>query len=210
MYNRLDFIQRANAGYIEEQYRRYRLDPSSVPEEWALFFAGFDLAEDPRRPGPAAGPSGVYGLVHAYREFGHLIAQLNPLGGDLTEHPLLDLAQFGLGEENLDQPVDPRPFLGMTQGTLRDLIGSLRETYCGTLGVEYVDVPDKERRDWLQERMEPTRNHPTLSAEDRRRILSMMLRADAFEQFLHVRYVGQKRFSLEGGATLVPILDMLV
>ena len=211
MYNRLDFIQRANAGYIEEQYRRYRLDPSSVPEEWALFFAGFDLAEDPaRRPGPAAGLSGVYGLVHAYREFGHLIAQLNPLGGDLTEHPLLDLAQFGLGEENLDQPVDPRPFLGMTQGTLRDLIGSLRETYCGTLGVEYVDVPDKERRDWLQERMEPTRNHPTLSAEDRRRILSMMLRADAFEQFLHVRYVGQKRFSLEGGATLVPMLDMLV
>src|SRR5262245_53302292 len=149
LYNRLDFIQRANAGYIEEQYRRYRLDPSSVPEEWALFFAGFDLAEDPaRRPGPAAGPSGVYGLVHAYREFGHLIAQLNPLGGDLTEHPLLDVAQFGLGEENLDEPVDPRPFLGLSQGTLRDLIGSLRETYCGTLGVEYVDVPDKERRDW--------------------------------------------------------------
>ena len=76
MYNRLDFIQRANAGYIEEQYRRYRLDPTSVPEEWALFFAGFDLAENPsRRPGVEAGPSGVYGLVHTYREFGHLIGE---------------------------------------------------------------------------------------------------------------------------------------
>ncbi|HET9327515.1 MAG TPA: 2-oxoglutarate dehydrogenase E1 component [Candidatus Eisenbacteria bacterium] len=211
MYNRLDFIQRANAGYIEEQYRRYRLNPESVPEEWALFFAGFDLAEDPsRRPGIEAGPSGVYGLVHTYREFGHLIAQLNPLGGDLTDHPLLDLAQFGLDEQHLDQPVDPRPFLGLSQGTLRDLIKALRETYCGTLGVEYVDIPDKERREWLQARMEPTRNHPALGADDRQRILRSMLAADAFEQFLHVKYVGQKRFSLEGGATLIPMLDMLV
>jgi 2-oxoglutarate dehydrogenase E1 component len=149
-------------------------------------------------------------LVHTYREFGHLIAQLNPLGGDLTEHPLLDLAQFGLDEQHLDQPIDPRPFLGLSQGTLRDLIAALRETYSGTLGVEYVDIPDKERREWLQARMEPTRNHPTLSAEDRHRILKGMLAADAFEQFLHVKYVGQKRFSLEGGATLIPMLEMLI
>src|SRR5262245_25226552 len=195
LHKRFDFVQRANAAYIEEQYRRFREDPTSVPEEWALFFAGFDLAEDPaRRPPTGSGMTGVYGLVHTYREFGHLIAQLNPLGGDLTDHPLLDLGQFGLDEQHLDQPVDPRPFLGLSQGTLRDLIAALRETYCGTLGVEFVDVPDKERRDWLQARMEPDRNHPTLSADDRRRILRDMLKADAFEQFLNVKYVGQKRF----------------
>ena len=211
MPNRLDFIQRANAPYIEEQYRRYQADPSSVSEEWALFFAGFDLAEDPtRRPAAGTQATGVYGLVHTYREFGHLIAQLNPLGGDLTEHPLLDLSQFGLDEQALDRPVDPRPFLGLTDATLRQLIAALRETYCGTLGVEYVDIPDKERREWLQARMEPTRNHPPLTPEDRRRVLRGLLAADAFEHFLQVKYVGQKRFSLEGGATLIPMLDTLI
>ena len=211
MHKRFDFIQHVNAGYIEEQYRRYRVDPASVGEDWALFFAGFDLAEDPsRRPGTGSAASGVYGLVHTYREFGHLVAQLNPLGGDLTQHPLLDLGQFGLQEQDLGQPVDARPFLGLSQGTLGELVAALRETYCGALGVEYVDVPDKERREWLQARMEPTRNHPPFAIEDRRRIVRLLLAADAFEQFLHVKYVGQKRFSLEGGATLIPMLDTLV
>src|SRR5499427_8794968 len=211
MANRLDFIQRSNAAYIEEMYARYRSDPVSVPEEWALFFAGFDLSEDPgRRPAPSRTTSGVYGLVHAYREFGHLIAHLNPLGGDLEDHPLLDPRQFGLAEADLDQPVDPQPFLGEFHGTLRELIAALRETYCGSLGVEFVDVPDKELRDWLVREMESVRNHSRLGAEDRKRILERLLEADAFEQFLHVKYVGQKRFSLEGAATLIPMLDALV
>jgi 2-oxoglutarate dehydrogenase E1 component len=210
MPDRLDFVQRANAAYIEEMYARYRRDPRSVPEEWALFFAGFDLSEDPARAPRAGEPvSGVYGLVHAYREFGHLIANLDPLGENLTEHPLLDLAQFGLSEQDLDKPVDPRPFRAPLQGSLRDLITALRDTYSSTFGVEYMDIPDPERREWLQDRMEPTRNHPELEPEARRQILELMLTADAFEQFLHVKYVGQKRFSLEGAATLVPMLDML-
>ena len=103
--------------------------------------------------------------------------------------------------------MDPRPFLGLHRGTLRELIGALRETYCGTLGVEFVDVPDKERREWLHERMEPRRNRPELAPPQRVRILRMMLAADAFEQFLQVKYVGQKRFSLEGGAALIPMPD---
>jgi 2-oxoglutarate dehydrogenase E1 component len=211
MPERLDFIQRSNAGYIEDMYARYRTDPASVPEDWALFFAGFDLAEDPaRRPAAARTASGVYGLVHAYREFGHLIARIDPLGADLEDHPLLDPRQFGLSESDLDQSVDPQPFLGDFHGTLRELIAALRETYCGALGVEFVDVPDKQLRDWLVSEMEPTRNRPRLGVEERRRILERMLAADAFEQFLHVKYVGQKRFSLEGAATLIPMLDTLV
>src|SRR5262245_38880787 len=211
MPERLDFIQRSNASYIEDMYARYRTDPASVPEDWALFFAGFDLAEDPtRRPALGRSASGVYGLVHAYREFGHLIAQINPLGGDLRDHPLLDPRQFGLAESDLDQRVDPQPFLGESPGTLRELIAALRDTYCGSLGVEFVDVPDKELRDWLVGEMEPTRNHPRLGDADRRRILELLLAADALEQFLHVKYVGQKRFSLEGAAALIPMLDTLV
>jgi 2-oxoglutarate dehydrogenase E1 component len=219
MHRRLDFIHRANADYIEAQYARYREDPQSVPEEWALFFAGFELAESPaRRPGMPVEPAasleglagGVFGLVHAYREFGHLIAQVNPLGGDPQSHPLLELSAFGLGETDLDREVDGRPFLGEHHGTLRQLIEALRETYCGSLGVEFMEIPDRERREWLQQRMEPTRNRAALAPSVRVELLRDLLMADAFEEFLHVKYVGQKRFSLEGGSTLIAMLDTLI
>ncbi|HYM82418.1 MAG TPA: 2-oxoglutarate dehydrogenase E1 component [Candidatus Limnocylindria bacterium] len=210
MAQRLDFVQRANAAYIEEQYARYRRDPDSVPEEWALFFAGFDLAEDPDRRPAGDRQGGVFGLVQAYREFGHLVAHLDPLGNNPDHHPLLDLSLFGLGEADLDREVDGRPFLGEHRGTLRDLIAALRETYSGNLGVEYMDIPDAERRAWLQQRMEPTHNRPGLDREARIDVLRGLLTADAFEQFLHVKYVGQKRFSLEGGASLIPMLETLV
>jgi 2-oxoglutarate dehydrogenase E1 component len=212
--SRLDFIQRANAEYIEAQYARYREDPDSVPADWALFFAGFDLAE--RRPGTDSGaPSGgVYGLVHAYRELGHLIARLDPLGEPVDHHPLLALENFGFTAADLDRPVDPassrQSFRGPFEGTLRDLIQALRETYCGTLGVEYTEIPDPEQRAWLEERMETQRNRPALGSEQRVRILEDLLMADGFEQFLHARYAGQKRFSLEGAATLIPMLDTLI
>src|SRR5213594_764248 len=178
MPGRLDFIQRANSAYFEQMYARFQKDPGSVPEDWAIFFAGFELAEGrtasagPERlaagstglPSPEVGSvgvvsagiqpnAGVFGLVLAYREFGHLIARVDPLGDNLEAHPLLDLANFGLSERDLDREVDPRPFTGNFRGTLRQLIEALRETYCSTLGVEYLEIPDKRRRDWLQQRM---------------------------------------------------------
>jgi 2-oxoglutarate dehydrogenase E1 component len=211
MTSRLDFIQRANAAYIEAQYQRYLKDPSAVPEEWALFFAGFDLAE--RRdlaPAVTSTASAVFGLVQNYREFGHLIARLDPLGRNPTHHPLLELSSAGLSEADLPAPTDGRPFKGDFHGTVADLLEALRETYCGTLGVEYMDIPDQVRREWLQDRMEPNRNRPALSVEARRTLLRRLLIADAFEQFLSVKYPGQKRFSLEGAATLIPMLDTLL
>jgi 2-oxoglutarate dehydrogenase E1 component len=211
MTRRLDFIQRANASYIEQQYQRYRQDPGAVPEEWALFFAGFDLAEAPGRAPQGAGRSGgVFALVHAYREFGHLAAALDPLGQNPGRHPLLDPAAYGLSEADLDRPVDGQPFRGTFRATLRDLIAALTETYCGSLGVEYMDIPDPERREWLAERLENRTHRPALNAERRLAILERLLSADAFENFLHVRYVGQKRFSLEGAASLIPMLDTLI
>ncbi|MFI5372113.1 MAG: 2-oxoglutarate dehydrogenase E1 component [Candidatus Eisenbacteria bacterium] len=225
MSDRFDFTQRANAPYIDEMYRRWRQDPASVPPDWAAFFAGFEfgggLAAGEAGALPAAAPppappaegrpaGGVYGLVHAYREFGHLLADLDPLGEPPTGHPFLEMATLGLADADLDAPVDARAFRGDFHGTLRELIAVLRETYCGTLGVEFVDVPDPAQREWLQERMESVRNHPRLSDADRVHILSRLKSADAFEQFLHVKYVGQKRFSLEGAATLIPMLDVLI
>ena len=201
-----DEIARANPDYVDGLYREYLRDPASVDERWALVFAGFDLAlRDGARPGGS-----VPELVHAYRELGHLVADLDPLGGSPREHPLLRLSELGFGERDLERVVDWAPFKGGPRGPLRELIAALRETYCGTLGVEYLSVADKARREWLQERMEPRRNHSELGADERRAMLERLVTAEMFEQFLQARYPGQKRFSLEGGEALVPLLDALV
>jgi 2-oxoglutarate dehydrogenase E1 component len=201
-----DEVARANPEYVDALYREYLRDPAAVDERWALVFAGFDLA---LRDGVRGGGS-IAELVHTYRELGHLVADLDPLGGSPREHPLLRLTELGFTERDLDRAVDWTPFKGGERGTLRELIEALRETYGGTLGVEYLPVADKARREWLQERMEPRRNRPELSAEDRRAVLERLVTAEAFEQFLQARYPGQKRFSLEGGEALVPLLDALV
>ena len=217
-----DTISRANAAYVEAMYQRFRDDPASVPDDWAVFFAGFDFAggaaaaptsaaaDASDLPPPGSPAARVFGLVTAYREFGHLVARLDPLSEPAATHPLLELDRFALGAADLDRDVDPRPFRSEFRGTLRDLVAALRETYCGTLGAEYMDIPDRDRRDWLEENMERHLNRPQLSAGERVRILEGLMMADAFEQFLHVKYVGQKRFSLEGAVTLVPMLDTLI
>jgi 2-oxoglutarate dehydrogenase E1 component len=206
----LDAIQQANAAYIDRLYARFREDPTSVPSDWAVFFAGFEFGGS-RPAAPAAGATGgVIGLVDAYRESGHLIAHLDPLSEPPSEHPLLDPGAQGLNASDLDQPLGEHPFRGPVSGTFRDLVAALRDTYCGSIGVEFMGIPERERREWLEQRMEAVRNRPTLPASDRVNALQGLRVADAFEQFLHVKYVGQKRFSLEGGATLIPMLEALI
>jgi 2-oxoglutarate dehydrogenase E1 component len=199
----LDDVARANPDYVASLYEAYRRDPASVDERWGLLFAGYEWARE--RTGPDSAD-----LVHSYRELGHLVADLDPLGGSPRTHPLLRLEELGLREEDLDRVVDWAPLHGGGRGPLRDLLHALAETYAGTLGVEYLGISDKTRRRWLQERMEPRRNHPELFATDRRALLERLLDAELFEQFLHARYAGQKRFSLEGGEALIPLLDTLV
>ncbi len=199
----LDDVIRANPDYVESLYEAYRRDPASVDERWALLFAGYEWARD------GAGPP-IADLVHSYRELGHLVADLDPLGGSPRTHPLLRLEELGLREQDLDRVVDWAPLHGGGRGPLRGLLHALAETYTGTLGVEYLGISDKRRRAWLQERMEPRRNRPELSAAERRALLARLLDAEMFEQFLHVRYAGRKRFSLEGGEALIPLLDTLV
>jgi hypothetical protein len=184
-----------------------------VDESWALVFAGYDFALAGGGPGASAtGKTSppVADLVHSYRELGHLIADVNPLDRSPRRHPLLELGEFGFEEADLNRVVDCAPFRSLGPAPLRELATALRETYGGTLGVEYLMISDKAQREWLQERMEPARNRPELGPEDRVGLLERLIAAEAFEQFLHTSYVGQKRFSLEGGEALIPLLDTLV
>ncbi len=219
----LDFILRANPDYVDDLYRQYVRDPQSVGADWAHFFAGFELGANGHRGATAAAPPaptvdtrvaerviGVFDLIHTYRELGHLIADLNPLGGNRTEHPLLDLTEFGFDADDLDRVVQCPTFRRQPQATLRELIDLLRQTYCRTIAVEYMYISDKAQRDWLKDRMEPILNEPPLSAEDRLHVLSKLIAATGFEEFLHTKYVGQKRFSLEGAEVLIPLLDTLI
>src|SRR5271170_2109370 len=137
--DRFDFVNRSNADYMERLYEQYQRDPRSLDQSWQAYFAGFESAGGRRPTEETAAPItiGVHNLVHSYRELGHVIAQLDPLGHDRPNHPLLDLSQFGMSPESLDQVVGRANFYGPTNGTIRDLIEKLRDTYCRTLGVEF-------------------------------------------------------------------------
>ncbi len=226
-----DFFQRGNLEYLEELHQMYLHDPDSVDREWALFFTGFEMGSDDASPYRAAlieaqtpaerttPPAqldphehlhGVQNLVHSYRELGHFEARLDPLGQHRPEHPLLKLEQFGRSEAELDSIVGNGTFEGETDGTLRGLLEKLRATYCNTLGVEFTNITDKAQREWLQARMEPGLNRPQFSAEQSRRILKQLISAETFETFLHTKYMGQKRFSVEGAEALIPLLETVI
>jgi 2-oxoglutarate dehydrogenase E1 component len=223
----------AHAAFVDEMFAAWLSDPASVSADWAAVFA-----TQPRPPAGAPRPASapppyltstgdlppgvdptlapalqVYDLIHGYRQYGHLAADLDPLGNSERSHPLLDLSEFGLTEADLDRTVTCGGFPGMgavTTAPVRDFLGALRETYSGPIGVEYVDVVDKAERDWLQGHMEPIRNRPRISTDTRRDLLRRLLAADTFEDQLHKMYVGAKRFSLEGSTTLITLLDEML
>jgi 2-oxoglutarate dehydrogenase E1 component len=215
-----DIINRENAEYIDQLYHEYQRDPRSVPPQWQAFFTGFDAgANRGATPGGTQGEpppkkglltTGVHDLVHSYRELGHFISRLDPLGHDRPSHALLNLSEFGLSTADLDKKAYAGGFVGPYDGTLRDLVDKLRLTYSGTMGIEMMDIPDKQQREWLINRIEPTHNQPQLSNDEAESILFQLLASEEFEKFLHTRYVGQKRFSLEGGDSLVPMLNSLI
>jgi 2-oxoglutarate dehydrogenase E1 component len=219
----MDFVNRENVDYIDRLYQQYHSDPKSVDAYWQAFFAGFEAAggtldtlagafDGDRAPEPTDARAGVEvkNLVHTYRELGHLIANLDPLGHNRETHPLLDLSQFGLSEADLDKRVTQSDFRGTTDGTLRDLIAKLRTTYSSTIGVEFTNISEKAQRDWLLERMEPNLNKPTLTDEESKEILYQLVAAQGFEDFLAVKHQGQKRFGLEGTESLIPLVNSLI
>ena len=217
------FASAANADYLDDLLRQYRADPAAVPADWRNFFAGFDFAADgraatngqaapaPEVPTAELSAMGVYDLVHTYREIGHACSRLDPLSDkDRCAHPLLDLANFGMDDADPERQVGSGGFGGETDGTLRDLLAKLEKTYAGTIGVEFTHVADKEQREWLTERMEPTGNHPDFPAEVKRNLLFQLVAAEEFEQYLQRAFVGKKRFSVEGAESLIPMVNTIV
>jgi 2-oxoglutarate dehydrogenase E1 component len=208
----IDAALAQNAEYLEQSYLAWKRDPASVPADLAAFFTGYDFAQtDNSLMGESCKrQSAVDSLVYHYRDIGHRIAQINPLGDNPASHPELDLGYFGLSEAELDHTFDSNHIPGFDSTPLREIIGHLKDTYCGYIGVEYMHIQETSERRWLQERMEGTRNQPRFTHQEHMRILWKLQKAEMFEQYLHQTYRGQKRFSLEGAETLIPALDRLV
>lgn len=210
-----------NGEVVEQQFRRWQADPESVDPTWQGFFAGMRFAGTLPGASGASAPSasaadlrvqtGVTRLVFWYRQAGHLQAHTDPLAADPPPPcPLLALDNFGLTEADLDRTVDGSMVFGFSGPVvLRELLDQLRDTYCRTIGVEYMHIDSLEVRQWLAGRLEPVRGRPPVMLRQKYRTLLTLHEAELFEKFLHTKYVGQKRFSLEGGETLIPILDAI-
>ncbi len=228
-----------NAAYLEDLYEQYLTDPGQVPVQWRAFFETLprvngDGAEpvhsairqafraitrqaaavrQPPAPAPGAWQEKqirVLQLINAYRFRGHQVARIDPLElRDIPELPELTLEHHGLGSADLDTLFETGSLAGTGKATLREILDLLRATYCGTIGAEYMHITETGEKRWIQQRLEQAAGRPGLSADDQRRILARLTAAEGLERHLHTRYVGQKRFSLEGGDSLIPLLDEL-
>ena len=223
-----------NLPLIESQYLAWQQDPASVDREWQIFFSGFDLgfqrpsagerSDDAAATPPSSGPQPAAavpgrgdqqradGLIYSYRDIGHIICTLDPLGFNNTpSHPSLELSSFGLSEGDLDREFASDGIHGMpARAPLRQIIAHLHATYCGTIGVEYQHIQDRTIRHWVRREVEQNSNQPVLSKDDKRRILMKINQAEMLESFIHTKFLGQKRFSLEGGEALIPALDQIL
>ncbi len=226
------FIANAHPGYIETLYKRYQKDPLSVDESWASFFKGFEYAlsqsadtafakQAPEHTQAAELPEDeqhiykelrVFSLILAYRLRAHLLSTTNPIKQRKDRKPHLELENFELSEADLDTPFLAAKEIDMPgPAPLREILQRLHHIYCGNIGFEYYFIQDREKRIWLRTHIEKQRpDDYGLSMEEKRRILEKLNGAVQFEKFLHTKYVGQKRFSLEGGETTIPALDGII
>jgi len=190
-------------GFYEDIYRDLRIPYE--PMRWGKDRHRSGATEDEK----IAREAEVLRMINAYRVRGHLLADLDPLEYEVKRHPELDPEFYGLTIWDLDREFVCGGLCGKLTAKLRDILDTLRETYCGKIGPEYMHIQETVQKKWLQDRMEPTRNHGALDLATKRRILMKLNDAESFERFLHTKYVGHKRFSLEGAETLIPMLDYL-
>jgi len=207
------FANSSNLTYIESLYRDYLKDPESVDASWRYFFEGMQLGSNMSLLSSAAQESPdlrVYLLIEAYRKYGHLMARFNPINVSIPSEPEeLNLEKHNFKKEDLDVEFPTCGFLEKSTAPLKVLIEALKKTYSGSIGVEYMGLGEPQLEAWLQKRIEPF--FPLeLSTDDRLWIMQLLNKAELFESFLHTKYVGQKRFSLEGGETLIPILAAII
>ncbi|UOG90812.1 MAG: 2-oxoglutarate dehydrogenase E1 component [Candidatus Thiothrix sulfatifontis] len=218
------FLDGEHALFLEQLYERYQQDPHSIDPQWQAYFQRLDAEPVTSSFAPNANHGNgkalaqrseqlhVSRMINAYRYLGHLEANTNPLGDYAYKVgvPQLMLEHHGLENVNPDTVFDPGTFNLTAKPTLGNIVHALRETYLRTIGFEYMHILDVQEKRWLQQRIEPNMGRGKLTHPERRKILEQLTAAEGFEQYLHRRYVGQKRFGLEGGESLIPLLQTLI
>tara|TARA_B110000008_G_scaffold100878_1_gene103639 strand:+ start:7328 stop:10102 length:2775 start_codon:yes stop_codon:yes gene_type:complete len=213
------FLNAAHTTYFAEQYDRYLKSPDTMEPSWRAFFQGFDfglesnkdsIADYTEVPESLKKEFQVIKLIDGYRTRGHLFTKTNPVRDRRKYSPTLDIENFGLSEPDLNTVFNAGSVMGIGPSPLSIIIKHLKQVYCDAIGTEYMYIRDPKKLNWIQERLNINDNHPNFSFDQKKHILKKLNQAVSFENFLHTKYVGQKRFSLEGGESLIPALDAVV
>ena len=227
--DRFSFLNAAHTAFFADLYEQYLQNPDSVEPSWRSFFQGFDFAQAgygseefaAQVVQVASGDSGeisekmqkefnVLKLIEGYRTRGHLFTKTNPVRDRRLHGPSLALENFGLSQADLNTVFDAAKMVNMKPSTLADILKHLENVYCQSIGVEFMYIRDPKVQDWIKNRLDINDNQPNFSADQKKHILKKLNEAVSFENFLHTKYVGQKRFSLEGCEAAIPALDALV
>jgi len=214
--DKFSFLNAAHSSFIEELYTKYLKYPDSIEPSWKSFFQGYDLAnsdfsfekEDFVIPEQVHKEFQVIELINAYRSRGHLFTRTNPVRERRVYKPTLEIENFGFSKKDLDTVFEAGEILGIGSKSLKDIVKHLDAIYCDSIGVEYMYIRNPEEIKWWQNRININDNHGNYSVEAKKYILSKLNHAVTFESFLQTKYVGQKRFSLEGGETLIPAISV--
>lgn len=215
--DKYSYIANAHSGVIDDMYQSYKADPNSVDVSWQRFFEGFEFSlqkygEDGANldGGVSNKELAVRDLIHAYRSRGHLKSNTNPVRQRKDREALLEIEDFGLTAEDLDTEFECGNIIGIGKAPLKKIVASLKDIYEGTVGFEYMYIRRPDILEWFKEKVEREALNFNPSIDEKKQILSKLNEAVVFENFLHTKYLGQKRFSLEGGETTIPALDAAI
>ena len=216
------FLNAAHTVFFADLYDQYLKDPDAVEPSWRAFFQGYDFGSNKlfqgeivegvtsQIPDHVQKEFNVINLIDAYRSRGHLFTSTNPVRDRRSYSPSLAIEYFDLSNDDLDTIFNAGEILGLGPQPLQIIIQHLTEIYCDSIGVEYMYIRNPRMIDWIQNKLNINNNHPKLSVDQKKQLLGKLVEAVSFENFLHTKYVGQKRFSLEGGESLIPALDILI
>lgn len=221
--DKYSFLNAAHTVYFSELYEQYQKDPDSVEPSWRAFFQGYDFGSETyglsgevvegvstQVPEHVQKEFQVVKLIDSYRTRGHLFTKTNPVRERRKYAPTLEIENFGLQSSDLDTVFNAGEILGIGPKTLREIRQHLEAIYCDSIGIEYMYIRQPDEIQWIQNRLNRNDNHGNFSVEEKKHILKKLNEAVSFENFLHTKYVGQKRFSLEGNESLIPALDALI
>jgi 2-oxoglutarate dehydrogenase E1 component len=215
--DKYSFLNAAHTAHFAQLYDQYLINPDSVEPSWRAFFQGFDFGvengaeyTDEKVPQSVLKEFRVVKLIDGYRGSGHLFTRTNPVRERRKYKPTLAIENFGLTHQDLDTVFSAGEIIGIGPAKLADIIVHLERIYCESIGLEYMFIRHPQRVNWIQKWINKNGNHPSFDDNQKKHILKKLNEAVAFESFLHTKYVGQKRFSLEGGESLIPALDALI